>query len=193
MVADKVLSKTEQKSEQLIEFERLLDQYDYKFSKGDLVKGIIIGFDSHGALVDIGAKTAAMVPLKELSNHYTKNPESVVKIGDEHEFLIIKDEDEEGQLTLSLKRVIAAYSWKKLEELKDEDSVIEGEVTAAVKGGILVDVLGLRGFVPSSHVRAKDIETMVGEKIQLKILSLDQQNNNLIMSHRKVVTDQQAE
>jgi small subunit ribosomal protein S1 len=193
MVTDKVLTKSEQKSEQLSEFEKLLSQYDYKFSKGDLVKGTVIGYDSHGVLVDIGAKTSATVPLKELSNHYTKNPESVIKVGDEQEFLIIKDEDEEGQLTLSLKRVVAAYSWKRLEALKDEDAVIEGEVTAAVKGGILVDVLGLRGFVPSSHVRAKDIETMVGEKIQLKILSLDQQNNNLIMSHRKVVTDQQAE
>lgn len=193
MTADRTLEQEKKSKEALSEFERLLDKFDYNFKKGDLVKGTVVGYDSSGVIVDIGAKTAAVVPLKEVSNIYTKSPQDVVKIGEEREFLIIRDEDDDGQMTLSLKKVSSAYSWKKLEELKEEDAVVEGEVTSTVKGGILVDVLGLRGFVPSSHIRAKDIESLVGQKIQLKILSIDAQQNNLIMSHRKVVSEQQAE
>jgi small subunit ribosomal protein S1 len=193
MAANKALDKTNKDSKELTEFEKLLDKYDYNFKKGDLVKGTVIGYESNGVLIDIGAKTAAIVPLKEVSNIYTKTPQNIVKVGDEREFLIIREEDEDGHLTLSLKKVASAYSWKKLEDLKAEDAVVEGEVTLAVKGGVLVDVLGLRGFVPSSHIRAKDIESLVGEKIQLKILSVDSQQNNLILSHRKVVSEQQAE
>lgn len=192
MAADKILDKS-RNPEELSEFEKLLNNYDYTFNKGDLVTGTVIGFESAGALIDIGAKTAALVPNKEVSNAPIKSAEDLLKPGDQKEFLIIREEDEEGQLTLSLKKVAAAYSWQKLEDLKKEDSVVEGEVTSVVKGGVLVDVMGLRGFVPSSHIRAKDIDTLVGETIELKILSVDQQQNNLILSHRKVVTDQQAE
>jgi ribosomal protein S1 len=179
--------------ENLNEFEQLLASYDYRFSRGDLVKGTVIGFDSHGVLVDIGSKTQSVVPLKELSNTPFDKPSDVVDIGDEREFYILREEDEEGQLTLSLKRVALAYSWDKLEKLKEEDAIVEAEVMTVVKGGILVDVLGLRGFVPSSHLRVRDPEAIVGQVIPLKILSIDPKKNNLIMSHRKVVSEQQAE
>ncbi|MFH0702517.1 MAG: S1 RNA-binding domain-containing protein [bacterium] len=188
MAADDTLEKKE-----INEFEELLKLYDYNFKKGAIVKGTVIAYESNRILVDVGAKTAASVPSRELSNDYSKSIKDIVKIGDQGEFLIIKNEDEDGQLTLSLKRVLAAHSWKKMEEIKQEDSIVEGEVISMVKGGILVEVLSLRGFVPSSHIRTKDIESLIGQKVQLKILSVDPQQNNLIMSHRKVVSEQQAE
>ena len=193
MAADKILVKDKANFNEMSEFERLLSQFDYKFSKGDLVKGTVIGYDSHGVLIDIGGKTAAIVPSKELSNIPIKSPQDVLKSGEQREFLIIREEDEEGQFTLSLKKVASAYSWQKLEDLKQQDAIIEGDVISVVKGGILVDVLGLRGFVPSSHLRAKDLDSIIGEKLQLKILSVDPQQNNLILSHRKVLSEQQAE
>ncbi|MEI7474956.1 MAG: S1 RNA-binding domain-containing protein [bacterium] len=175
------------------EFELLLDKYDYSFKKGDLVKGIVVGYESGGITVDIGSKTAAVVPSKEVSNLPSVDAKNAVKVGDEKEFLIIKEEDEDGQLTLSLKKVASAYSWKELEKLKDEDAVVNGEVASLVKGGVLVEVLGIRGFVPSSHLRVKDAENLVGQTLPLKILSVDAQQNNLILSNRKVVSDLQAE
>jgi len=179
---------------ELSEFEKLLENYDYNFKKGHIVKGKVVGYRSNEVLIDIGAKTTARVPLRELSNNFAKTPQEILPMDDqEKEFLIIKEEDDEGQLTLSYKKVMLAYSWKELERLKEEDSIVEAEVTAEVKGGILVDVLGVRGFVPSSHIRVKDIEELIGQKIQLKILSVDPKQNNLIMSHRKVVSEQQAE
>lgn len=185
--------------EELNEFEKLLLEYDYSFDRGDIVKGSIIGFDSEGVLVDIGAKTAAKLPLREISTDYVKNPADVLEIGDEKEFYILKEENEDGQVTVSIKRLVQAYSWTKLEELKDKDEVIEAEILSTVKGGILVDVLGLRGFVPSSQLSMRDIsretgnDDIVGQKIPVKILSVDQKKNNLILSHRKVLSEQQAE
>ena len=193
MPPKRTLISENSENRELTEFERLLSQYDYSFKKGDLLEGSVIGYDSSGVLIDVGAKSSAVVPLKELSNNFTKTPQDVIKIGEKREFLIIKEEDDDGQLTLSLKKVASAYSWQKIEELKDSDSVVDAEVMSAVKGGILVDVLGLRGFVPSSHIRSKDIEGLIGQTLQLKILSVDAKQNNLILSHRKVVSDQQSE
>ncbi len=188
-------NKSEQKAqEELSEFEKLLDKYDYNFKKGDIVKGKVVGYVSNNVLVDIGAKTTARVPARELSNNPVKNPEEILPQDDqEKEFLIIREEDEEGQLTLSYKKVMLAYAWHELERLKEEDSAVEAEVTAEVKGGILVDVLGVRGFVPSSHIRAKEVDELIGQKIKLKILSVDAKQNNLIMSHRKVISEEQTE
>ena len=181
-------------SAELSEFEKLLLQFDYSFKKGDIVKGRVIGFDSNNVLVDIGAKTTARVPQKELLGPQSKTPQETLPVDNtEKEFLIIREEDEDGQLTISYKKVALAYAWKELEKIQAEDESVEAEVTASVKGGMLVDVMGLRGFVPSSHIRARDPEELVGKKVQLKILSVDSKQNNLIMSHRKVVSEQQAE
>lgn len=171
------------------EYEQLLSGYEYKFQKGDLVSGLILGYDSDGAIVDIGAKTSAVCPEREAKLNREDNIEDVLKKDEKYEFLIIRDEDEDGRFTISYKKVANAYSWKQLEEIKEADKVIEGEVVQTVKGGILVDVMGIRGFVPSSHLRAKDIENIVGQKIELKILSIDVSQNNFILSNRKVYAD----
>jgi small subunit ribosomal protein S1 len=192
MVAEK--KETMLKIDENASFEELLKLYDYNFKKGDLVKGKIIGFDSKGVLVDIGAKTSAIVPSREVSLNGTKSPDEVVKIGDEYEFLIIREENDDGQLTLSLKKVSIAYGWKELEKIQEKDETVEGEVFSVVKGGILVEVKGIRGFIPSSHLRlSKEAESLIGEKLDLKILSMDQQQNNLILSHRKAVSEFQTE
>ena len=171
------------------EFESLISQYDYKFQKGDLVKGIVCGYDSEGVIVDIGAKTSASCPDREARIDMTKPVNETLQKGQVYEFLIIREEDEDGKFMLSYKKVAMAYAWKELEALKEEDATVEGTVVSVVKGGILVEVKGVRGFVPSSHLRAKDTENIVGEKIELKILSLDPAQNNFILSNKKVYSD----
>ena len=175
------------------EFEALLNKYDYSFQKGDLVKGIVCSYDSTGVIVDIGAKTTAYVPEKEAIVDKTIPLEETLKKNQEYEFLIIREEDEDGRFMLSYKKVAMAYAWKELENLKAEDATVEGTVVSVVKGGVLVDVKGVRGFIPSSHLRAKDTDNIVGEKIELKILSLDPQQNNFILSNKKVYSDAQDE
>jgi small subunit ribosomal protein S1 len=175
-------------------FSKLLDTFDYTFHKGDIVKGILVSYEPNGALVDIGAKTAAYLPQKEIVYTTGTRWEESIKKDLEYEFLIVREENEEGQLTISLKRVQAAHNWKKLEVMMQEESVVDCTVTAVVKGGLLVDVMGLRGFVPASHLRVKQtLESLLGEHLPLKILNLDAQRNNIILSHRKVMSEQMAE
>jgi ribosomal protein S1 len=175
------------------EFESLISQYDYKFQKGDLVKGIVCGYDSEGVIVDMGAKTSALVPEREARADLSKPVEQTLEKNSVYEFLIVREEDDEGRFLLSYKKVAMAYAWKEIENLKANDETIEGVVVSVVKGGVLVEVKGVRGFVPSSHLRAKDTENIIGEKIELKILSLDIQQNNFILSNKKVYSDSQDE
>ena len=171
-----------------LDFEALLEKYDYKFQKGDLVKGIICGFDAQGVLVDIGAKSMAVIPNIEAVDK-GENPEKVFQKGQEGEFLIIREEDEDGKFLLSKKKVDFAYAWKELEKVKANDETILGTIVNIVKGGILVDVSGVRGFIPTSQLRAKETELEVGSKIEVKILTLDVQQNNFILSNKKVYED----
>ena len=171
------------------DFESLLDNFDYKFKKGDLVKGIVCGYESDTALVDIGAKSVAIVPAKEASVDYETKIQDVLEKNQEYEFLIISEGDENGQFLLSRKKVDLVYSWKELEKLKDADEVINGKIIQIVKGGLLVDIVGIRGFVPSSQVQEKETRYAVGDKIELKILTLEEEQNNLVLSNKKVYND----
>ncbi len=171
------------------EFEALLSKYDYSFQKGDLVKGIVCSYDSTGVIVDIGSKTAAYVPIKEAVFDKNVSVEETLKKNQEYEFLIIREEDEDGRFMLSYKKVALAYSWRELEQLKAEDAVVEGTVISVVKGGVLVDVKGVRGFVPSSHLKPKSSDLNAGDKIELKILTMDIQQGNFILSNRKVYAE----
>ena len=170
------------------DFEQLLEKYDYNFKKGDLVKGVVCGFEGQGVLVDIGAKTTALIPTYEAVEK-GENVEQKYEKGQEGEFLIIRDEDEDGRFLLSKKKVDFAYAWKELEKAKEADETILGTVVNVVKGGVLVEVAGVRGFIPSSQLRAKESELEAGAKLELKILTLDPQQNNFILSNKKVYDD----
>ncbi len=175
-----------------LDFEELLKQYDYKFQKGDLIKGIVCGYDSQGVMVDIGAKTIALVPSREAADK-DENVEKILIKGQEYEFLIIHEEDEDGKFLLSYKKVNQAYALKELEKAKSEEQTILGTVAGIVKGGVLVDISGIRGFVPSSQLRTKETEIEVGTKLELKILTLDMQQNNFILSNKKVYDESVVE
>ena len=170
------------------DFEKLLDQYDYKFQKGDLVNGVVCGVDNVGLTIDIGAKTVAVVPAYEAVDK-DENIKEKFKIGDKYEFLIVRDENEDGQFVLSKKKVDFAYAWKELEKAKESDATILATVVGNVKGGLLVDISGVKGFVPTSQLRTKDTEIENGSKLEVKILTLDSGQNNFILSNKKVYDD----
>ena len=175
-----------------LDFEELLKKYDYNFQKGDLVKGIVCGYDSQGVMVDIGAKTIAIVPEREAVEK-GEDIEKKYEKGQEYEFLIIREEDEDGKFLLSRKKVDFAYAWKELEKAKEADETILGTVAGVVKGGVLVDISGVRGFIPSSQLRVKETELEVGGKIEVKILTLDAAQSNFILSNKKVYDDDAVE
>lgn len=185
-------------SEKLSEFEKLLKEgkYDYKFEQGEIVKGKIIYLEKDGALVDIGGKSEAFVPYKELTNKIKRvKIEELVKVGEEHEFYVLREEDEEGQILLSLKKVNQAQGWNKLEEAKRSNESITGTVVQVVKGGVILELFGIRGFIPTSQLRLKNHagENLQGTTLTVKILELDQRKNKLILSQKLALQEEKAD
>ena len=182
-----------EKEESLIsEFEKLLNQsFDYNFKTADVVNGTIVKVDKNGIYVDIGSKTEAFLPFKELSNVPFSSPEDIVSVGDKKEFYILKEEDEDGQITVSLKRVHLAKNWDKLNKVRQEDETITARVISLVKGGVIVEVQELRGFIPSSQLRTgTPHEGLVDQELQVKILENDPKKNKLILSERLALAEE---
>ena len=181
-----------EKNETFLEFERLLNEsFDYSFKVAEVVEGTVVKIEKSHLLVDVGGKTEAYVPYKEISSLPFDTPEEVVSVGEKKEFYILKGENEEGQLTLSLKRVSLARSWSKLDELRQNNEVIMAKIISLVKGGVLIKVLGLRGFVPSSQLRTgTPHEGLIDQEIQVKILEADPKRNKLILSQRLALADE---
>ena len=175
------------------DFESLLLKYDYKFKRGDIVKGVVCAFESDGAIVDIGSKSAAFVPSYEVSSDKRVKAEDFLEKNTEYEFLITQDSDENGRFTLSYKKVAAAHTWSELEKVKESDETIMATVTQIVRGGLIVDISGVQGFIPQGQLCARETVTNVGDKIEVKILTLDKSQNNLILSNKKVFETNLAE
>ena len=190
-VAEKQLEHKDSQSE----FERLLEEtLSFKFEQGDIVTGNVVRIERDGILVDVGGKSEGFVPVKELSNIPIDHIDDIVKVGDRQEFYILREENENGQLTLSLKRVAQARGWVQLEQQKKNDDTIRAKISAVVKGGVVVDVYGLRGFVPASQLRVKGTtpEELIGMEIPMKILETDTKRNKLILSQRLAVQEEKA-
>lgn len=174
------------------EFEQLLENsYTYKLNVADVVKGVVVKKENDGFLVDIGAKTEAYLPNREVVNHQGQNPDEVIKIWDEKEFYVMKDEEDDEVAVLSLKKLSCAQAWQKLSEIKSNNTTITARVISAVKGGLIAEVQGLRGFIPSSQLRAgSGSEIQTDQELDVKILEADPKRNKLILSQRQVYTQQ---
>ena len=175
------------------DFEALLAKYDYNFKRGDIVKGVVCAYESDGAIVDIGSKCTAFVPSYEVSADRKARVEDVLEKNTEYEFLITNDCDENGKFNLSYKKVHLAHTWTELLKVKEADETISVTVAQVVKGGLIVDVSGVQGFVPQGQLCARETVCNVGDKIDVKILTLDKAQNNLILSNRKVYETNMAE
>ncbi len=176
-----------------VDFETLLKKYDYKFKRGDIVNGIVCAYESDGALVDIGSKSTAFVPAYELSTDRKLKVEDVLELGKEYEFLITQESDENGKFTLSYKKVYLAHTWAELEKVKEADETISVTVSQIVKGGVVVDISGVQGFIPQGQLCARETICNPGDKLDVKILSIDKTQNNLILSNKKVYETNMAE
>ncbi|HSI27214.1 MAG TPA: 30S ribosomal protein S1 [Aeromicrobium sp.] len=156
------------------------------FNDGDIVDGTIVKVDRDEVLLDIGYKTEGVIPSRELSIKHDVDPHEVVSVGDIVEALVLQKEDKEGRLILSKKRAQYERAWGDIEKIKAEDGVVEGTVIEVVKGGLILDI-GLRGFLPASLVemrRVRDLDPYIGQKIEAKIIELDKNRNNVVLSRR---------
>jgi small subunit ribosomal protein S1 len=168
------------------DFLAAIDKTIKYFNDGDIVDGTIVKVDRDEVLLDIGYKTEGVIPSRELSIKHDVDPHEVVSVGDTVEALVLQKEDKEGRLILSKKRAQYERAWGDIEKVKAEDGVVEGTVIEVVKGGLILDI-GLRGFLPASLVemrRVRDLDPYIGQKLEAKIIELDKNRNNVVLSRR---------
>ncbi len=177
------------------DFAAAVDRTVFEFKEGDIVAGTVVRVDPDEALIDIGYKSEGVIPANELSIRNSANPAEVVSVGDEIEALVMQKEDESGRLVLSKKRAQYERAWGRIEGVMDAGGTVSGPVIEVVKGGLIVDI-GLRGFLPASLVdlrRVRDLHPFVGEVIEAKVIELDKNRNNVVLSRRAYLEEAQAE
>ncbi len=177
------------------DFLAAIDETIKYFNDGDIVAGTIVKVDRDEVLLDIGYKTEGVIPSRELSIKHDVDPGEVVSVGDEIEALVLQKEDKEGRLILSKKRAQYERAWGTIEKIKEEDGIVTGTVIEVVKGGLILDI-GLRGFLPASLVemrRVRDLQPYVGKQIEAKIIELDKNRNNVVLSRRAWLEQTQSE
>ncbi len=164
------------------------------FNDGDLIEGTVVKIDRDEVLLDVGYKTEGVIPSRELSIRHDADPSEIVSVGDSIEALVLQKEDKEGRLILSKKRAQYERAWGDVEKIKEADGTVTGVVIEVVKGGLIVDI-GLRGFLPASLIelrRVRDLGPYLGQKVEAKILELDKNRNNVVLSRRALLEQSQS-
>ncbi|BDI33035.1 hypothetical protein CCAX7_50860 [Capsulimonas corticalis] len=167
-----------------------------ELSEGDVVVGTVVHIDKDGVLVDVGSKSEGIVRPNELSREPYDNIEDVVKVGDSIKVVVIGRDNEDGNLLLSKKRADFEKAWDKVIEAMNDGTILHAMVSERVKGGLVVD-LGIRGFVPASHVGSGDfkhqnLDKFVGQSIPLKVIEVDRDRRKVVLSHR-LATEEERE
>ena len=173
------------------EYAAMIDGSIPTVEDGDLVSGTIVKIDRDEVLLDIGFKSEGVIPLRELSIRKDCNPDEIVEMGEEVEALVLQKEDKEGRLILSKKRAEYERAWISVEEKFNAGENVEGEVIEVVKGGLILDI-GLRGFLPASLVdlrRVKDLDAYMGTIVEARVIEMDRNRNNVVLSRRVVLEE----
>jgi len=172
------------------------DEYDATFrelSTGDIVNGLVVHIDEHGVLVDVGTKSEGMIPNEELS-HKDQGENGALSVGDRIDVYVLRTEAENGNLLLSKKKADYERVWREITEAYEKGEIMSAMVTDRVKGGLVVD-LGLRGFLPASHVATKNVHVLdrfVGQSLRLKIIEVDRNRKRVVVSQKLAVEEERT-
>uniref|UniRef100_A0A7S2H459 S1 motif domain-containing protein n=1 Tax=Helicotheca tamesis TaxID=374047 RepID=A0A7S2H459_9STRA len=176
------------------EFDEAVEATDYAFNRNDVVKGTVVQYDNGGCIVDIGAKASAFLPINEAALVLEQGAqiESVIDIDQERDFQIISEEDENGQLLVSVRRIQYREAWDKVVAMNADDGVFEATCVGVNRGGAICLVEGLRAFLPGSHLTGQlPTEDLIGQTLPLKFLEVNQEANKLVVSNRRAVVEEQ--
>ena len=173
------------------EMNKMIDGTLTEFDEGDLIDGTVVKIEYDEVLVDIGFKSEGVIPARELSIRKDADPSEVVELGDRLEALVLQKEDKDGRLILSKKRAEYERAWIQVEDKFKAGEVVTGEVIEVVKGGLILDI-GLRGFLPASLVdlrRVKDLTAYLGTEIEARVIEMDRNRNNVVLSRRVLLEE----
>ncbi|MBQ6852516.1 MAG: bifunctional 4-hydroxy-3-methylbut-2-enyl diphosphate reductase/30S ribosomal protein S1 [Oscillospiraceae bacterium] len=173
-------------------FAELLEQSIKTLNTGDKVTGIVTGIGNTEVQVDLGTKHAGYIPYDEVSTDPSVKPEDVLKVGDEIQVFVVRVNDQEGTVQLSKKKLDGMKVWEDLAAWCEEKTTVDGTVTEENKGGLVVNVKGIRVFVPASQsgiAKGGDMSALVGNPVQLKITEVNRARRRVIGSIRAVSSE----
>ncbi|XP_020244054.1 30S ribosomal protein S1, chloroplastic-like isoform X2 [Asparagus officinalis] len=179
----------------LDEFHRALDDRDFGIEVGCKVKGTVLTTNSDGAFVDISGKSSAFLPLEESCIYKIKHvSEAGIYPGLQQEFVVIGENVVDDSVILSLRLIQCDFAWERCQQLQAEDVIIKSKVVGENKGGILVVVEGLHGFVPFSEIPKKSTtEELLDKELPLRFIEVDKKQSQLVLSNRKTMTNTQVQ
>ncbi len=185
-----------------VDFATLLEQsFDMQQpERGDILNGVVLAIDNQGLIIDVGLKRDAVVQradLDRLGNEFS------CAIGDEIPVMVLRTEDNEGNLVVSVAQARQIEDWTKAEEFLTSEEVAEGIITEANRGGLIVPFGNLRGFVPASHVmdlprgldeneRKTHMAQLIGKKISVKVIEVNRKRRRLVLSQREALSGRRA-
>ncbi|MGB1873737.1 MAG: 30S ribosomal protein S1 [Akkermansiaceae bacterium] len=170
------------------ELDALIDSKFRTFEEGSVVNGTIIAIKPQVVLVDIGYKSEGAIPAAEFEDEE-------IEEGDEVEVLLIKLENDEGMVVLSKEKAAHRKNWEKIVAVYHEGGLVKGKIKSAVKGGLMVNV-GVEAFLPGSQVDIippKDLNEYIGKVYEFKIVKVNDERKNIVLSRREVIESERAE
>ena len=177
-------------------FAELLEKSIKTLNTGEKVTGVVTGITPTEIYVDLGTKHAGYIPVSELTDDPTVKVEDLVKVGEEIETYVMRVNDQEGVVTLSKKRLDTVKSWDDIEQAREERNTVEGVVTEENKGGVVVNIKGVRVFVPASQTglpRDAAMSELLKQKVRLRITEVNRARRRVVGSIRAVAAEERAE
>ncbi len=175
-----------------ISFAELFEQEDNNtvVNVGEVAIGTVVDLAGDAVLIDVGDKAESYILLSEFRH---EDPDREIKVGDQFEVFVEKRK-EEGGLLLSREKAIAIKVWEQIAKIQEEDGTIEGRIESRVKGGMSVDI-GVPAFLPYSQIDlrpVKDLDALIGQRFEFKILKFNRKRNNVVVSRRAILEEQRA-
>lgn len=164
-----------------------------QIQQGDLISGTVVQIRDDEVMLDIGGKSEGIIPRQELSLKNVGHPQEVVELGDVLDVYVLRVDNDEGHLILSKKRADRIKVFDFLEQALADKTELAGEVVKVVKGGLLVDVLRIRGFVPASLIErgyVADLEKYVGKTLRLRVIELDRSRGKVVLSQKAILQEE---
>lgn len=179
-------SQSSNSSFSMDDFAKALEQHDYEFKQGKVVRGKVYSYETDGAYVDIGGKSLAYIPGNEVTLSSSEDWSEVLPLKEELDFLIIQEQDADGQVTLSRRQLEVKRTWDELADIQESGKSLQVRVKSVNKGGVTVDVRGLQGFIPRSHLSQRNsLESLIGQTLTVTFLELDRDRKKLVLSQRE--------
>ncbi|MBD2578802.1 S1 RNA-binding domain-containing protein [Oscillatoria sp. FACHB-1406] len=190
MTSDSTRSQSSTAPFSMEDFEKALEDYSYEFSKGKVVRGKVFEYSSDGVYVDMGGKSPGFIPQKEISWERLSDAKlaEILPLGVEQEFVVLREQDENGQVLLSYRQVRIKQAWEEVKALHAEGKSVRVRVTGVNKGGVTGEVKELRAFIPRSHLLQKDdMDALIGQSLTASFLEVNPETNKLVLSQRDAI------